>query len=221
MHLRRYHILVADEDDESLTRFVKLFRRRDHVVAGAPTVEEAHWWLATWPVDLIVASARFGSSTGAQLILGARAVQPEVTGLIVGPPSELPDAAEARRHRLHLLADGAKAADVLAAAESCLGAMTRRQRWPRKAIGNPVPVRIGTAAGKLMDVSYGGLKFELPDEPCVLRSPVEIDVPRADLRLQAEIVWSRRAEGATCVFGAAVTAHAPATEWRAFVDRLA
>jgi hypothetical protein len=57
----------------------------------------------------------------------------------------------------------------------------------------------------------------------VLRSPVEIDFPRADLRLQAEVVWSaRRGHGRSCVFGAAVKPDpTPAAEWRAFVDRLA
>jgi hypothetical protein len=86
-----------------------------------------------------------------------------------------------------------------------------------------VPMRIGDTTGKLMDVSYGGLKFELTEEPYVLRSPVEIDFPRADLRLHADLVWSARLEhGKACVFGASVKADpTPATEWRAFVDRLA
>ena len=106
---------------------------------------------------------------------------------------------------------------------SCLATITRRQRWPRKEITAPVTMRIGQTQGKLMDVSYGGLKFELTEERYVLRSPVEIDFPRADLTLLAEVVWSaRRGNGQACVFGAAVKPDpAPAAEWRAFVDRIA
>jgi CheY-like chemotaxis protein len=41
MHQRRYHILVADQNEVSLNRAVKLLKRRDYVVAGASTPEEA------------------------------------------------------------------------------------------------------------------------------------------------------------------------------------
>jgi hypothetical protein len=34
MHQRRYHILVADQNEVSLNRAVKLLKRRDYVVAG-------------------------------------------------------------------------------------------------------------------------------------------------------------------------------------------
>jgi DNA-binding response OmpR family regulator len=222
MQQRRYHILVAQEDERALHETVNLLKRRDYVVAGAPTPEEAQWWLSGWPVDLAVTSPTFGGSSGIQLILGARSNQPEVAGLIVGAEEQLPDRFDLRRHGLNAVAAPINPDEFLASVAECLAGIRRRQRWPRKEITAPVPMRIGETAGKLMDVSYGGLKFELTDEPYVLRSPVQIDFPRADLRLSAEVVWSaRRANGRACVFGAAVTPDpAPAAEWRAFVDRI-
>jgi DNA-binding response OmpR family regulator len=222
MHQRRYHILVALEDERALHETVNLLKRRDYVVAGAPTPEEARWWLSGWPVDLALTAPRFGAGTGLQLILGARSHQPEVAGLIVGAEDSLPDPLDLRRHAVRALSSPMNSDEFLASVAECLAGIRRRQRWPRKEITAPVPMRIGEATGKLMDVSYGGLKFELTDEPYVLRSPVQIDFPRADLRLSAEVIWSaRRANGRACVFGAAVMPDpAPAAEWRAFVDRL-
>lgn len=223
MHQRRYHILVADQNEISLNRAVKLLKRRDYVVAGASTPEDAEWWLAGWPLDLVITPARFGPATGVQLILRVRANQPDVTGLITATGDSVPDAAEARRHGLHIIPTGLDSQEFLDRVAACLATITRRQRWPRKEIKAPVTMRIGQTQGTLMDVSYGGLKFELTDEPYVLRSPVEIDFPRADLTLLAEVVWSaRRGNSRACVFGAAVKPDpAPAAEWRAFVDRIA
>ena len=222
MHQRRFHILVADEDQASLTVSVTTLKRRDYVVAGAATSDEAHWWLRGWPIDLVVSAARFGAQSGLQFILGARASQPEMAGLIIGIEEDMPDAVEARRHGLYVTPSPIDSDDFLARVGQCLASITRRQRWPRKEITSPFGIRVGTSVGKLMDVSYGGLKFELPEESCVLRSPVMIDFPRADLTLQADVVWSaRRDDSRTCVFGAAIKDHpGTPTEWRALVDRL-
>src|SRR5215216_1143125 len=51
MHHRRFHVLVADERADALSRTVNLLKRRDHVAAGAATIDDAHWWLSGWPVD--------------------------------------------------------------------------------------------------------------------------------------------------------------------------
>ena len=222
MHQRRYHVLVTQEDERSLHEIVNLLKRRDYVVAGAATLEEAHWWLSGWPVDLVLTSPAFRSATGMQLILNARSHQPEVAGLILGADENLPDRLDLRRYNVRAAAIPVNPDELLAAVAECLAGIRRRQRWPRKEVTAPVPIRIAGSAGRLMDVSYGGLKFELTDEPYVLRSPVQIDFPRADLTLSAEVIWSaRRANGRACVFGAAVTPDpVPAAEWRAFVDRL-
>ena len=221
MNHRRYHILVADENQPSLTAAVTALKRHDYVVAGAATPEEAQWWIRGWPIDLVVTSPRFGSQSGLQLILNARTIQPEIVGLIAGMGEE-PDDSDLRRHGVYWASISEDSADLLAHVSACLGSMTRRQRWPRKELTSPLGIRVGTTPGRVMDVSYGGLKFELPEESCVLRSPIVIDFPRADFTLQADVIWSaRREEGRTCVFGVAIKHHPLApTEWRAFVDRL-
>lgn len=217
---RRYHVLVADQDEIGLSEAVARLHRSDYVVAGASSVEDVQWWLKEWPVDLVVASQGFGPAGGLQLILNARTLQPEAAGLIIGAREA--DMAEARRFGIHAVAAGMTPDVVAAQAEAVLASVTRRQRWPRKGVDPTVSLQVGRSSGRLMDVSYGGLKFEMPGEHCVLRSPVEIDVPRAGVRIQADVIWSaRQPETHSCIFGAAVKSQPlPPLEWRAFVDRL-
>ena len=222
MHQRRYHILVAQQDETALHRLVNLLKRRDYLVAGASSLDEAQWWLSGWPIDLVIAASRLPSTSALQLFQVARTVQPEVCGLILGDEAGATDVADIRRYGLHLAQPSPDPEQFLTLVANCLASMTRRQRWPRNEITAPVVMRVGSSAGKLMDVSYGGLKFELAEGSYVLNPPVEIDFPRADLRLPVEVVWSaRRGHGRSSVFGAAVTTYpVTATAWRAFVDRL-
>ena len=221
MHRRRFHILVADDSAAALQHTVSRLKRADHVVAGAHTADEAEWWLSGWPVDLVITTPMFAGTTGIELILRARAEQPAIAGLITHPEDNAAFAAEAGRQNIQLAATGVDSAGFAAEVAAILARITHRQRWPRKAVSPGIPLHVGATAGRLMDVSYGGLKFELPDETPLLRSPVELDVPRADLRLPVDVVWSVRGEGRGSVFGASITNEpAQAAEWRAFVDRV-
>jgi DNA-binding response OmpR family regulator len=221
MHQRHYHILVAQDDAASLNTTVSLLKRRRYTVAGAATVDDAQWWLSGWPVDLVIASSRFDATTGVRLMIGARENQPEMAGLIIGSEPNDALASEARQNGLHTLAEPVDSEQLLARVAELLAGITRRPRWPRKDITRAVPMHVGQSRGRLMDVSYGGLKFELADAPSVLHSPIELDFPRADVRVHADVVWSARRAHDRAVFGASVMAEpSRAAEWRAFVDRL-
>jgi DNA-binding response OmpR family regulator len=223
MYQRRYHILVADENVQSLYQLMTLLKRRDYGVAGAPTMDEAKWWLSEWPVDLMVSAARFGPMTGLQLVLASRTTHPELAGVIVVPEGAALDDMDAWRHGIPMVSRPIDPDQFLMMVAERLASIKRRQRWPRKLISGAVPVRVGGSTGRLVDVSYGGLRFHLNDEASLGRSPVDIDFPRANLTVRAEVVWSARAtDGRTCIVGAAVSHDAsPASDWRQFVDRVA
>jgi DNA-binding response OmpR family regulator len=222
MQQRRYHILVVEADPVTLQQSVNALKKSDYVVAGASTADDATWWLSGWPVDLVIASARFEAATGVQLVLSARAAQPEISGMITGAVGDTAIRDEAERYGVHVATEPIASEGFVAEIATLMRGITRRQRWPRKAVSGPVSMRVGAAVGKLMDVSYGGLKFELQDDSAVLRSPVQLDFPRADLCLPAEVVWSTRGSGDRgAVFGASITAEpSRVADWRAFVDRL-
>jgi hypothetical protein len=103
-----------------------------------------------------------------------------------------------------------------------LASVRPRQRWPRKKVTSYVPLQVGHARARLLDVSYGGLRFQLDGESFELRSPVQIAIPASRLSVDAELVWSARAgDGASCLCGMMLTGNRnPAHAWRAFVDRV-
>jgi hypothetical protein len=219
MHQRRFHVLVADERPDSLHFTVDLLKRRDHVVAGASNMDDVHWWLSGWPIDLLVVSPDFAGG-GVQLAREARTVQPEMAALLVDAERSAA-VEEAAGRGVDLVHHAVESPEFADAVGTILGRVTRRPRWPRKEIAHSVTMRVGDSVARLVDVSYGGLKFELTDDYLV-RSPVELDFPRADLRVSAEVIWSARPQqGHTCIFGASVgVPPTDATEWRAFVDRI-
>ena len=71
-----------------------------------------------------------------------------------------------------------------------------------------------------MDVSYGGLRIELPDER-ELPPAFDVEVTGIGLHLEVQPVWTLSG-GPGTVCGAALAAeHSPsARTWRAIVDRL-
>jgi hypothetical protein len=73
-----------------------------------------------------------------------------------------------------------------------------------------------------VDVSYGGLRLELPNSDTVPEA-FDVEVAGIGLHLAVEKVWIKPStDGATVVCGAALAADATpaARTWRAIVDRL-
>ena len=221
MHRHPFHVLLAHDDSDALHRGVDLLKRRAHIAAGSATREDAEWWLSVWPVDLVIASARFDGCPGVDLALAARRVHPEVMGLVLNPVDDSGIAAEAARQGVGVATAAVDSEEFAAQVARLLSGIVRRPRWPRKDVADAVSMRVGDSLGRLVDVSYGGLKFEVADD-FVPASTVELDFPRADLRLNADVVWTeRRPQARRAVIGASVTAEPmQAAEWRAFVDRL-
>jgi hypothetical protein len=103
-----------------------------------------------------------------------------------------------------------------------LASIRPRQRWPRKKVSSFIPLQVGRVRAQLLDVSYGGLRFQMEGESYDLRSVVHIDIPDSRLSVDAELVWSARGDdGATCLCGVMLTQErTPSHAWRAFVDRV-
>jgi CheY-like chemotaxis protein len=222
MSRRTSHILVVDADPAAQHETVKLLEHRDYTVMCAWSLADAYALLARHRFDLIVAGARIGDASGLDFILRCRARRPELTGLVVASHAgELPDA----RHWSHAVTPVYRplhAELFLMLVAEKLASICRRQRWPRKRVQTYIPLQIGQARARLVDVSYGGLRFELEGESFELPSPVHIDIPASQLSVEAELVWSARSlDGASCVCGLMLSGQNPAHAWRNFVDLLA
>ena len=221
MYTRVYRILVLDDDTLSLYQTMSVLKQRDYLVVGAATVEQARWWLSQWPIDLLVSAVRVSGIGGLQFLNASRAQHPELAGLLLGTDEDRPIETDVWRYGAQLMIRPFDHPRFLMTVAEALAAIRRRQRWPRKRMSQPLPVKVAGADGTLLDVSYGGLRFEFDGESYDLPSPMTVEVPDARLKVRAELVWSARARnGVSSQCGVGIVDDSPASEWRRFVDHL-
>lgn len=223
MYRRPYHLLVVDDDPTAQHQTVRLLQRRDYVVATAWTLEDAYARLSEQPIDVVIAGTRIGSLSGLQFIISCRARHPDLAGILIAAQREHVPEMDAWRHGITPVILPLDPEHFLMLVAEKLAAMRRRQRWPRKRVHTDVPVEVSGAPGRLIDVSYGGLRFEMAGESYNLRSLVQVDIPLASLRVNAELVWSARGhDGASCLCGVSILGDGnPVPIWRDFVDSIA
>ena len=221
MYTRVYRVLVLDDDTLSLYQTMSVLKQRDYLVVGAATVEQARWWLGQWPIDLLVSAVRVGGIGGLQFLNATRVQHPELAGLLVGSEEDRTIETDVWRHGAQLLTRPFDPSRLLMTVAEVLAAIRRRQRWARKNVSPPIPIMLDDAHGSLVNVSYGGLRFEFDGESYNLPSPLTIEVPDAGLRVRGELVWSARARnGVSTVCGVGIIDDDPVAEWRRFVDQL-
>jgi len=213
----------VDDDPSAQHDTVRLLHQRDYEVACAWSLDDAYAALAGQPFDLVIAGSRVGSMNGLQLIVSCRSRRPEIAGVVVAAQREHVSEMDAWRYGITPVVRPLNAEQFLMVVAEKLASIKPKQRWPRKRVTSYVPLQVGHARAQLLDVSYGGLRFQLDGESYELPSPVPIDIPASRLRVDAELVWSARAaDGASCLCGVMLTGNGnPAHAWRAFVDRVA
>jgi len=222
MQRRTTSILVVDDDPSAQHDTVKLLHQRDYSVACAWTLEDAYARITEQPFDLVIAGSRVGSMNGLQFIVSCRSRRPETAGVVVAAQPEHVSEMDAWRHGITPVFRPLNGDHFLMIVAEKLASVRQRQRWPRKRVTSYVPLKVAHSRAQLLDVSYGGLRFQLDGESYELPSPVPIDIPSSRLRVDAELVWSARAEnGASCLCGVMLTGERnPGHAWRAFVDRV-
>ena len=98
--------------------------------------------------------------------------------------------------------------------------IVRPRRWPRKQPADALLAQIGDRPARVVDLSYGGFKLEIPHHEC----PPRLLVAFRDcgLTVQARAVWTQPAPSGLWWWGAEVSATSAQTEkaWRQFVDSL-
>ena len=217
-----YRILVIDDDEHALSGIVELLRDAGHHVTGAATYDAAKRLLAVSPFDLLVTDVRLRSFNGLHLVMQSRSDHPDMAVIIItGYDDPLIDL-EAHRYHAELLRKPIRPVEFLNAVNRTLAAVRRQRRWPRKRVVGGFRVTIEGRPAAVVDVSYGRLRLELPEERS-LPPAFDVEVTGIGLHLEVQSVWQQKAgDVARTVCGATLAAeHTPsARTWRAIVDRL-
>ena len=217
-----YRILVLDDDENALSGIVELLRDADYHVTGAATYDAAKRMLAASSFDLLISDVRLRGFNGLTLVMKCRADYPDMAVIIISGYDEPLISLEASRYQATFVGKPIRPAAFLDTVAHCLGNVRRERRWPRKRVIGGFRVTAAGQPAAVVDVSYGGLRLEVPRGTDLAQSfPVELS--GVGLQFDVQTVWSGPSEnGNYTLCGAALASdqNAAAHTWRAIVDRL-
>jgi DNA-binding response OmpR family regulator len=218
-----YRILVLDDDEAALTGIVELLRDVGYIVTGTQTYDAAKRLLALDSYELLITDIRLRGFNGLHLVRQIYRDRPEMGLIIITGYDEPMMEVEAGRYGAQFVRKPIKPAEFLETVRRSAADVRRQRRWPRKRVVGGFRVTIKGKPAAVVDVSYGGLRIELPEGER-LPDSFDVEVAGIGLHLEVEPVWSSNASGDTSVriCGATLAAeHTPsARTWRAIVDRL-
>lgn len=216
-----YRILVLEDDANTLSGIVEMLRNAGHEVTGASSYETAKQLLGTATYDLFLTDVRLRGYNGLNLVRQSNLDLPDMSIAIMTGYDESLTAIEAGRYRAAFIQKPVSPNDLLATVDRCLAAVRRQRRWMRKRVSGGFRVTANGRPAAVLDVSYGGLRLEIPDGEEV-PDALDIEVSGIGLRLPVDIIWTtRRAAGVTeCGASLADGVTPAARTWRAIVDRL-
>jgi CheY-like chemotaxis protein len=217
-----FRILVIDDDEHALMGMSELLCGQGHDVTAAASYDEAKAALAESMFDLLVTDVRLRAYNGLHLVMHSRAEHPDMAVVITTGYDEPALALEASRYNAKFVRKPIAAGEFLKTVDEALAAVRRQRRWPRKRLNGGFRVTAGGRPAAVVDVSYGGLRLELPD-PEPLPPSFAIEMASIGLHLAVEPVWAAvmPQTGRTICGAALAEDETPAAQaWHAIVDRL-
>mgnify|MGYP006196500917 CR=1 FL=1 len=205
-------ILLVHPDDSARTTLASKLSTAGCVVVAAAAFVEARRQLMAMRPAILVAPLRLGAYNGLHLVHVCREAGSNTRAIIFGYDDPVLQRDAAAAGALYLVDPSYD--DVVDAAFAAVRAITRR--WPRFPVN--VEARVASQPVRLVDVSYGGFRFEGP-QLAELEGPFALTI--AGVTVEATPVWKKAHDdgGDSRCYGAAVVGEpAGAQAWQALVD---
>jgi len=219
-------ILLVDTDTESRLKTTQLLLRAGHGVRAVSSFEQAKQALRDSVPDLLITDSRLGAFNGLQLIL-RRIDHPAMAAILRHSVKDPVLEAEARHLGAAYTVKTSTGVDLLEIVNKLLPANGRdaeARRWIRKRIDGGLPATIEELSVHVIDMSYGGLRLRLREEPRnSLPTSFEVGLT-SGVSVKARQVWSARdAASGHWLCGAEVKEIDADRNgrWRVFVDSVA
>jgi DNA-binding response OmpR family regulator len=217
-------ILVVEDDNATRRGLVALLRNAGYNVVAVNSIPDAKKALVTERPDLLITDVRLGAFNGLQLL--ATNPNPIPAIVMTGFPDRVLEA-EAQHLGAEFVLKPVVPSELMAMVERKLSDATKieifhpARRWERKRLASELPAQVDQAAVRIVDVSYGGMRFAADRAPGVApESTFQISIPSAAVSLNVRVVWQRAKDDAGWVCGAMITDEGLAA-WREVVDRTA
>jgi DNA-binding response OmpR family regulator len=215
-------IMLVAMEGEGVIAVANLLRDNDYDVVTAFGFNEAMALVAAGSPDLLVSAIRLGGYNGLHLVLRSRVRHPGLRAILLDRTYDRVMASEAKRYGVQYLVEPINGEVLLAQISlelSTTGSTSRR--WPRKKAADGMRAEVECRSGRVIDLSYGGLRFELPQTSDVPEL-FDVALPGTGLVFQAKPVWVRRVQPGWLSCGVELLNPHPqaADSWRRLVDAL-
>jgi CheY-like chemotaxis protein len=223
-------VLVVDSQPDQLALNSRTLSDLGYEVTAVSTFEEAKRRLsAPQPLALLIADIRLGPYNGLHLALRARSLHANICIIITDRSHDAALEREARSVGAVYIVKPmppAKLAELVTKLfTGHAEPPSTSRRWQRISVGDPLRAAVGAVAGRLVDMSYGGVRLRFPaDQHAALPPRMDVVLPDRGLTFTIDRVWERSADGADewLCGGALVDGdRGPNAEWRRFVDSFA
>ena len=215
-------ILIVDDDRDTREMVSTILAEAGYQTITASTLHSAIDALEEHQPDLLITEVRLQKYNGLHLI--AIAPNPVPAIVLTGYRDTVLEA-EARRLGADFLVKPVPPLNLLLAVREKLGAIPRTEppvaprRWERKALSPALTAFVRGAAVRILDASYGGLRFEIDRIPGrFMPLSFEMMLP-GNVQIGVDVVWKSRQDGLRWLCGASVIENRP--RWRELVDSLA
>jgi DNA-binding response OmpR family regulator len=220
-----YKILIVEDNEASRMGLRTLLIRAGYEVASASSFVKGRRAITEQAPDLLITDLRLGEYNGLQLVAAVPLGVPSI--VVTGYPDSVL-AAEAQKLGAHYVTKPIVPETLLNLIEEALASAAQRQsrgstrRWDRKPVGGKVSARIENDQARIVDISYGGVRFEIErEQPLPSSFTVKVEAP--EVSLDARLVWETRRGDRHRLCGAALswTNTVAFHHWAALVDGFA
>lgn len=215
----RSKVLIVEDDQTTRSGLAELLDDAGYEAIAVGTFEEATKILRTAPPDLLIADVRLGPFNGLQLVISTPKPIPAI--IITGFADPVLEADARRRGAEYVLKPVSPphllqlVARKLASADSGFGV---KRRHERKLVIGGLAANVEDEPARILDISYGGLRFELRRRPeRTLPHSISITLPTQQLSVRANLVWKNLIGEQTWLCGASL---AETPEWTGVVDAI-
>ena len=217
-------VLIVDDDKTTREGLAEFLEEAGYEAVAVGTFEDATRVLRTAPPDLLIADVRLGPFNGLQLVISSP--QPIPAIIITGFADPVLESDARRRGADYVLKPVSPARLLDLVAQKLMAARPgfgTPRRWERKPVIGGLAINVGDAPARIVDVSYGGLRFEMQRSQAAskaspLSESLSITLPAAQLSVKAKLVWENLIGEGTWMCGAALFQETP--EWHGLVDAI-
>lgn len=214
-------VLIVEDDPRTREGLAGFLEEAGYEVTAVATFDGGLQHLRTTPPDLLIADVRLGPYNGLQLVISSPRPIPAI--IITGYADPVLES-DAKRRGAEYILKPVNPGDLLRLVGQKIAASRKTfcipRRWERMEIVGGLPAHVEDVPGRIVDISYGGVRLELEQRPdFVPPSSFRLTLPSADLIVPADLVWKTPIGDHTWICGVSLP-DAASTEWQGLVDAM-